>query len=487
MSIGGRPLISLRKALADPDLLAGVLPGDSWRAWRILLIAAMGEPLDDEERAIFKRLTDRESEPLERIEELWCIIGRRGGKSRAMAALSVYLARLVDYTGVLAVGERPIVLCLAQNAVQARIVLGYAVGVIRSVPMLSELVKSEATETVVLTTGVVLEVRPASFRALRGSTFLACVCDEAAFWLGEEDDSRNPLPEILDAIRPGLATTSGPLIVISSPYARRGEVWEMWKRHFGEKGDKRVLVARGASRDLNPSLPQSVIDRAMERDPASASAEYLANFRTDIESFVSREAVEACVEVGCFERLPLLGVGYKAFVDPSGGSVDGFAMAISHRAHDGRIVLDVIRERQPPFSPAEVVEEFAAVMKRYRCGVVVGDRYGGEFPRELFMKRGVSYQPAERTKSEFYQELLPLINSRRADLLDDRKTIGQLVGLERRVSRAGKDSIDHAPGAHDDRINAVAGSLVLAATGGGSLDIPKEVMDWARRPRRRYG
>jgi hypothetical protein len=38
----------------------------------------------------------------------------------------------------------------------------------------------------------------------------------------------------------------------------------------------------------------------------------------------------------------------------------------------------------------------------------------------------------------------------------------QLTSLERRTSRAGKDSIDHAPGAHDDVANAVAGALVTA-------------------------
>ncbi len=481
--IGGRPLISMRDALADPDLLAGVLPGESWRAWRVMLIAAMGEPLDDDERAIFKRLTDRQSEPLERIEELWCVIGRRGGKSRAAATLAVYLACLCDYTGVLAIGERPVVLMLAQNAVQARIVLSYATGIIRATPMLSELVRSEAAETVTLTTGVVLEVRPASFRALRGVTCLACIADEAAFWYDEGDNSRNPLSEILDAVRPGLATTQGPLVVISSPYARRGEVFETWKRHFGEKGDKRILVARGSSRDLNPSLPQSVVDRAIERDAASASAEYLANFRTDIESFVSREAVEACVEMGCFERPPLSGVGYRAFTDPSGGSADGFSLAISHREVDGRVVLDLVRERMPPFSPEAVVSEFALILKSYRCGTVTGDKYAGEFPRELFRKCGVSYEPSERTKSEIYVEMLPLINSRRVDLLDDRKALAQLIGLERRTARSGKDSIDHPPGGHDDRINAVAGSVVRAATQA-VMNISEEVMRWARTPRR---
>ena len=58
----------------------------------------------------------------------------------------------------------------------------------------------------------------------------------------------------------------------------------------------------------------------MERDPAAASAEYLAQFRSDLEAFVSREVVEACISPGVYERAPVSGVSYRAFVDPAGGS-----------------------------------------------------------------------------------------------------------------------------------------------------------------------
>jgi hypothetical protein len=61
-----------------PALLGNVLPGDSWRPWRIVLIAAMGETLDDEERAIFRGLTGRFAEPGESVDELWAVVGRRG-------------------------------------------------------------------------------------------------------------------------------------------------------------------------------------------------------------------------------------------------------------------------------------------------------------------------------------------------------------------------------------------------------------------------
>jgi hypothetical protein len=46
---------------------------------------------------------------------------------------------------------------------------------------------------------------------------------------------------------------------------------------------------------MNPSVPQSVIDEAYERDPGNAAAEYGAEFRRDVETLISREAVDACV------------------------------------------------------------------------------------------------------------------------------------------------------------------------------------------------
>ena len=52
-----------------------------------------------------------------------------------------------------------------------------------------------------------------------------------------------------------------------------------------------------------------------------------------------------------------------------------------------------------------------------------------------------SYEPAEKPKSDLYRDLLPLINARKIDLLDDKRLQAQLIGLERRTSRAGKDSI----------------------------------------------
>ena len=80
----------------------------------------------------------------------------------------------------------------------------------------------------------------------------------------------------------------------SSPYAKKGVLWETYKRHYGPDGSPSVLVAKGSTRDFNSNIPQSEIDSALERDRARNTAELLAEFRTDIESFVSLEVVEAC-------------------------------------------------------------------------------------------------------------------------------------------------------------------------------------------------
>jgi hypothetical protein len=72
-----KPRIPLRKALADPLLLGGISSDDSWKPWRSLLIASMGEALLDDERALFKELTGREREPGVPVEEFIGVIGRR--------------------------------------------------------------------------------------------------------------------------------------------------------------------------------------------------------------------------------------------------------------------------------------------------------------------------------------------------------------------------------------------------------------------------
>jgi hypothetical protein len=456
------PAVPLRKALGDSALLGSALGGDTWQAWHILLIAAMGEVLTPAERLLFKRLTGgREREPLERVEEAVLVIGRRGGKSRAIAALSCYLAGLCDHRDVLAPGERAMVLCIAPDIRQAHIVLDYCAAIFESTPIMRQLIANRTSDTLSLTTGIDIEVRAASFRRLRGHTFAAVVADEVSYYFTDEA-SANPDTEILAAVRPGLATTGGLLAMISSPYSKRGELYEAYRKHYGPAGDSRILVAQGTSRDFNPTLPQYVVDRALERDHAAASAEYLAQFRSDIETFVAREQVEACVESGCRERPPVKGVSYFSFTDPSGGSADSMVCSVAHMDGD-MLVVDAVREIRSPFDPESAVEEIAQLMALYRVDATTGDRYSGQWCAQAFEKRSIKYEHSEQNKRQLYIEMLPRLNAKTIRLPDHPRAINQICMLERRTVRGGRDSIDHPPNTHDDIANAIAGLCGVAA------------------------
>ena len=103
---------------------------------------------------------------------------------------------------------------------------------------------------------------------------------------------------------------------------------------------------------------------------------------------------------------------YFAFVDPSGSSSDSFTLAIAHKGR--RAQFSTWFASANLVSPEAMTEEFAKLMK-----------------------------------SEIYVDLLPLLNSRAIDLLENERLLHQLVSLERRTSPSGEDSIDHAPKAHD--------------------------------------
>lgn len=475
-----RKLVAMRETLESPDYFHGLIGGDSWAAWRVLLIAIMGEALTDAERVVFQELTGREHEPGEPVEEFWGIIGRRGGKTRAFSVLAAYLAACIDYRGILAPGERGVLPVMAASVWQAQQAFNFTAGVFDTAPRLHGLVENATAGTIPLTTGVDIQIRPASFRTIRSITAIAAIADEIAFW--HSDNSVNPDKEILDALRPALATTGGPLIAISSPYARRGELYNAFRRHYGPAGDKLILVAKAPTLTMHPTLPKRVIERAYERDPSAAAAEYGAEFRTDVETFVAREVIDAAVTPGRFELPPIPGVRYIAFVDPSGGSKDSMTLAVAHRAKDDRVILDAIREAKPPFSPDGVVQEFAELLKSYGIAKVTGDRYAGEWPRERFRVHGIAYELSEQPKSDIYRDTLPLLNSGRVELLDNQRVIIQFCGLERRTARGGKDSIDHAPGAHDDVANSVAGALLLASAKKKPMVVSDEALAFSRRP-----
>lgn len=451
--------MNIIEALSDPDLFLGMFDAPSWSPWKVFLKALQALPMDEADLATYRHHTGRTSPPAKAARYAELVVGRRGGKSRILALIATYVGCALDHSRYIVPGETPVIAIIAKDRDQAKVIKNYIVGFMREIPAFADMIDDELAETVRLTNRVVVEVHTASIGAPRGRTFLAVLCDETAFW--PAGDSANPDVEVINAVRPGLSTIPYSLLLIaSSPYAKRGILYANYAKYFA-KDNAPVLVWQGTTPEMNSTqIDDPVAADMYETDPERASAEYGAQFRSDIVAFITREAIENVVARGIREIPPGGGIVYVGFVDPSGGSADSFALAVAHMEADGTAVLDCIREVKPPFSPDDVVQEYAKLLKSYNISRVIGDAYAGEWPRERFSVHGISYEVSKKNKSAIYSEFLPALNGRRVRLLDVPRLTSQLVTLERRTSRGGQDAIVKEPGTHDDVANVACGVLV---------------------------
>jgi hypothetical protein len=444
-------------ALSDPKVFGQHFKGQSWGAWRVFLAALFALTMTPEQLELYKQCTGRSTAPTKPAKEGWLVCGRRAGKSFILATIAVFLACFFDWRPYLGPGEIGTIMIVAADRKQARVIMRYVLGLLKSTAMLKQTITGVTKESVTLVNRIAIEIHTSSYISVRGYTVVAALLDELAFWPTDEA-AATPDTEVIGAIKPAMATIPGALLLCaSSPHARRGALWNAFRKHHGQDDDP-VLVWQAATRVMNPSVPQAFIDEHIAEDPARASSEYLAQFRSDLEQFISQEILDACVSRGVYERSRQYQKAYFAFTDPSGGSSDSMCLAIAHIDHPREtVVIDCLREIRSPFSPEIACSELASTLKSYGLSQCVGDRYAGEWPREQFLKFGVHYAPASKTKSELYIDLLPLLNSRRIDLLDNARANSQILNLERRTARGGRDSIDHPPSGHDDLANVIAG------------------------------
>lgn len=450
--------LTILDALEDRNLFGG-LPAfrdlSTWKTWLVFLKATYGLPLDAWEQERFHKHTGRSvyDPPEGGYPEVVCIVGRQSGKTRAASTIAAFEAVIAEREPDRS--ELYAVLCAQDHRAALRALFGYARAPFENVPVLQRSVADVKADSLRLKSGVTVAAYPCRPAAVRGLRAKVAVVDELAFFTAT--DGRPQDVEMLRALRPALATTRGKLVILSSPYAQTGALWELHRRHFG-RDDSPTLIWQASAPEMNPSLPADYLERMKQDDPEAYRSEVLGEFRTGTSTFFDSEALEACVISDRRELPPVDGLHYAGFTDPSGGSRDAFTLAIAHTEGE-RFVLDAVRAWKPPFNPSGVVGEAASALKAYRIDEVVGDAYAGEWPREAFRSEGIAYRRAERDRSQLYLEFLPRVNAAVVELLDDSRLLRELRGLERRRGSAGRDRIDHRPGQHDDVANAVAGVI----------------------------
>src|SRR5262249_44263548 len=209
----------------------------------------------------YQKHTGRTTPPTAPLHEAWLVCGRRAGKSFILAVVAVFLACFKDWRPFLGPGEIGTIMVIAADRRQARVIMRYCLGLLKAVPMLKRQIERTTQEAIHLRNRVVVEVHTASFRTTRGYSIVAALLDELAYWPTDENASE-PDIEVLNAIRPGMATIpDAMLLCASSPHARRGALWDAYNKHFAEDGDP-MLLWQAATRDhacnCAPHLTSSV-------------------------------------------------------------------------------------------------------------------------------------------------------------------------------------------------------------------------------------
>jgi len=425
--------------------------------------ARYGLPMSDAEFDIFKLRTGRSQRPEGRPETILVLCGRQSRKTLMMACDTIY-------TGVFETFWRPYVkpgkkvylVLVACDKVQARQCFDYCNGILHASLVLKKEIRREREWDIELRNGVVIMIRTASFRLIRGPQYIGGRFDEVAF-LREGETAANPAAELAKGFLPALIP-GGCLYLSSTVYGKNDIAFDMHRKFFG-KDDPSVLVWTSDTMSMNPLFDKGKIDRALVEDRAHALAEYYSVFRDDVSQFIPFELIEAATIPGRYELPRIAGADYHAWCDSSSGRQDSATLGIAHKDDkSGRVILDVLRERVPPFQPEGVISEFSDVLKSYGISTVTADRYAVGYVNEAFAKNQITVQNSDLSASEVYLNFLPMISNGSAELLDNKRLRAQLAGLERKTRTGGRDLVDHFPGGHDDLSAACSGACVLAGS-----------------------
>ena len=84
--------MTMRQWLHDPQLFGPIFEPASWFNWRTILIASRGEPLLPDEATAYQEIVGRPYVPGTPLFELWCAIGRRGGKDSSISSAALFHA-----------------------------------------------------------------------------------------------------------------------------------------------------------------------------------------------------------------------------------------------------------------------------------------------------------------------------------------------------------------------------------------------------------
>lgn len=474
----GAQSVSIIDFIKDPQLIGDPELSQGQEAF---LRALYGFPLSEEQAAIFRECTGADYTIPRQHSEAAALCGRRSGKTRKLLSrIAIYEAVLGGHERHLTRGERGVSLIVAQSFRAGKNLAFKAIEAdLTGSPLLRSMVAEIRADEIDLTNGITIAVYPPSFRAFRGLTLVSLMADEIAFWNVE---GVNPDREILAAARPAMATIPGAkLIMASTPYAKRGALYEAIKEGWGQ-ADSDTLVWKAPTAVMNPTISPAYLERERRRDPDTFRREFEAEPADSISTLFESDTIEACVVPGRRELPPHPGFAYVAALDAAFRG-DTFALGICHQ-EQVRVIFDLLLgwegSKRQPVNLEAVSAEIGRLCTEYRITDVLGDQYCAQPVKEALARHGLRFQErafTARLKADIYQALKHQVNQGTIELLDHPKSLRELSNIELRLTSGGSVQIG-APeigGYHDDYATVIAlatseASTAPLAAAGGSVE-----------------
>jgi len=244
-------------------------------------------PGDMERLTTLTGRTEWPSAPASEVHHNWC---RRSGKSLLEMHRAAWHGIDDSHLEHLAAGERATIRVTCPSKQQAQDSFGFLLGIFEA-PLLKPLIERTTQDTVSLANRIDIRVQPASFRTSRGGSTKAWFFDEANFLFV---DGLNALPELLAAAHPSLATVPGSRLYLNSSVYDQTTEMAQAKRRYWAVNDAPVLVTVGGWEIMRPDL-KGTVEKAMERDPERARAEWFSEERSAGSAAFLEEWVEACM------------------------------------------------------------------------------------------------------------------------------------------------------------------------------------------------
>jgi hypothetical protein len=418
--------------------------------------------------------------PPDTAPEILCILAAiRSGKSVLAATKAFVCALTCDVTG-LSDGDELRVPVLSVDKDSAHAVFNHLVGTLLAKPFLRKYMIGQPSADSVLIrhqTGREVEVKVTAM-AKYGSTLVgrwlaSCVLDEAGRMAGASESVRNlddALHAIAGRIRPG-----GQILIIGSPNAPFGPVYDMVQESFG-RPTPQLVVVRGTGPLLNPTWWNPArVAKTLRSNPRAHVTDVLGQFADSEDQLFSSVQVDRAMRKGPEVIPPRTGHNYVAAMDPAmrGNAWTLIVLGCDGTDAQGDATYYVALAQQwrgtkvQPLRPDTVLREIKSLLEPYGLADVWSDVHHLDSLKVIAEHEGLgiseTYTTAE-TKSEGIENIRLHIETGRLELPPNRPLRADLLRVKRKVNR--KHTVMDLPvtrdGRHCDYVPTLATCLLYA-------------------------